>query len=222
MTIAAKELISLMRILLTILCSGLAVLVYGQAADYPDYRNKKESFLKVSDKPLRADLASFTTAGIEESIGKLPLRKISPTGYDRVQMKFKSNEVEVTIMTAAFEAGNRKLLKSGENLVKINNKPFYGSYGQVPNTMISGITVLIGKDTVAIPPAAYADLFNLNFTYRDKSNVERTANAVYFSADGKRMYIYLLSRDRNGSYEVTWVIEGKTFLRRVLDWGFTQ
>jgi hypothetical protein len=222
MTIAAKELISLMRILLTILCSALALFVYGQTGDYPDYRNKKESFIKVSDKPLRADLASFTTAGIEESIGKLPLKKISPTGYNRVQMNFKSPEVEVAIVTSAFSAGNRKMLKSGEYLVKIDNKPFYGSYGQIPNTMISSVMVLVGKDTVAIPPAAYADLYNVNFTYRDKSNVERTANAVYFSADGKRMYIYLLSRDRNGSFEVTWVIEGKTYLRRVLDWGFTQ
>lgn len=217
-----KILISGMRFLLLLLFTGWILPGMAQDKDYPDYRNKKESFLKVSDKPMRADLASFTTAGIEESIGKLPLKKITPTGYNRVQMNFKSPEVEVAVITTAFSAGKRKLLKSGEHLVKIDNKPFYGSYGQTPNTMISEVRVLIGKDTVQIPPAAYADLYNLNFTYRDKSNVERTANAVYFSADGKRMYIYLLSRDANGSYEVTWVIENKTYLRRVLDWGFTQ
>ena len=80
----------------------------------------------------------------------------------------------------------------------------------------------MGKDTVIIPPAAYGDLYNLNFTYRDKSGTERTANGVFFSKDNNRMYIYLLSRDATGSYEVTWVIENKKYLRRVVDYGFTQ
>lgn len=194
----------------------------GQTKDFPDYRNKKESFTKVSDKALRADLASFTVGGIEESISKLPLRKLSATGYNKTQMSFKNDTVNVTVTSGPFDPKGRKMQLMEENLVKINGKPFYGSYGETPKTEIKSVVVILKKDTVQIPPAAYADLFNINFTYKDKSGTERSGNGVYFSADNKRVYIYLLSRDNTGSYEVTWVIENNVFMRRVLDYGFTQ
>lgn len=195
---------------------------FGQQNNFPDYRNKKESFVKISDKALRADLASFTVGGIEESISKLPLRKQPATGYTKNQMTFKNDTLSVTVTIGPFDPKGRKLQLMEENLVKINGKPFYGGYGETPKTEIKSVVVVLKKDTVQIPPAAYADLFNLNFTYKDKSGTERTGNAVYFSADNKRFYIYLLSRDNTGSYEVTWVIENKVFVRRVLDYGFTN
>lgn len=200
----------------------LYTVAQAQEKNYPDYRNKKESFTKVSDKPMRTDLASFTVGGIEESIGKLPLRKLSPTGYSQNAMSFKSDEIQVAVTLGPFDPKGRKMQLVEENLVKINGKPFYGSYGETPRTEIKSVIVTMGKDTVVIPPAAYADLYNMNFTYRDKSGTERTANAVYFSPDKKRIYIYLLSRDKTGSYEVTWVIENRQYLRRVLDYGFTN
>jgi hypothetical protein len=42
-----------------------------------DNRSKKESFIKVPQKEIRADLASFTMGGVDESIGKEHLKKIS-------------------------------------------------------------------------------------------------------------------------------------------------
>ncbi|MFM9908041.1 MAG: hypothetical protein ACKVOW_01760 [Chitinophagaceae bacterium] len=197
---------------------------YGiaQAKDIPDYRTKKESFAKFTNKVIRADLGVFTVGGIEESIGKLPLNKLSPFSYTRNLMSFKGDGIEVTVTTGRFEPAGRKLTKVEDNLVKIDNKPFYGAFGEMPVTAIKSITVLYNKDTIVIPPAAYADLFNLNFTYKDKAGTERTSNGVYFSKDGKRIYIYLLSRDDAGSYEVTWILEDKKYLRRVMDWGFTK
>lgn len=136
-------------------------------------------------------------------------------------LKFKTPDIEVTVETGPFEPDGKKLLFMEKSLVKINNKPYYGNYGETPATEIKRVSVVMGKDSVAIPPGAYADLYNLNFTYRDKSGTERTGNALYFSSEGNRMYIYLLSRDNAGSYEVTWVIENKQYLRRVVDYGFT-
>jgi hypothetical protein len=77
--------------------------------------------------------------------------------------------------------------------------------------------LIIRGDTIAIPETAYKDLFNLNFTYLDKG-VERTTDAVYISTTGQRVYIYLFSRDRKGSYEVTWIIQDRRYLRRILDY----
>jgi hypothetical protein len=45
---------------------------------------------------------------------------------------------------------------------------------------------------------------------------------VYRSADGKRIYIYMLKRETGGSYEVTWVIQDKKYLRRIIDFGFLK
>ena len=40
-----------------------------------------------------------------------------------------------------------------------------GVMGLCPKKTISSIEIIMGKDTVTIPPAAYADLYNLNFAY---------------------------------------------------------
>jgi len=194
----------------------------AQKKDMPDYRTNKESFARMSDKSLRADLGVFTIGGVEESLNKLPLKKISPFGYTRNFMSFKGDNIEVSVTTGPFEEKGRKIMRVEDDVVKIAGKPFYGDYGNLPRTEIKTVFVLIGKDTVVIPPAAYGDLYNLNFTYRDKSGTERTANGVFFSKDEKRMYIYLLCRDATGSYEVTWIIDNKQYLRRVVDYGFTN
>lgn len=189
--------------------------------DYPDYRNKKESFTKVTDKPIRLDLATFTMGGVEESIGKEKLRKIAPDYYTKNVLHIKGDDIEVSVTLAPFDAGGKKLKMAGEHLVKIDNKPLYGSYGQTPQTKIKEVKVIIKKDTILLPPAAFDDLFNMNFTYKDNNKVERTANAIYFAPHGNRFYVYLLSRDATGSYEVTWIFENGVYVRRVLDYGFT-
>ena len=83
----------------------------------------------------------------------------------------------------------------------------------------NSISMIINRDTVAIPAIAYTDLCNLEFTYTDKG-VERTTDAVYKSKDGHRVYLYLFCKDNTGSYEVTWIIQDKKYMRRVLDYGF--
>lgn len=209
-------------IIILFFCSCLNSLYAQKKDEYPDYRNNKESFVRMSDKSLRADLGVFTIGGIEESLSKLPLRKISPYAYTKNSMSFKADDVEVVVTIGPFEERGRKIQKVEDHVVKIGGKPFHGNYGEMPRTEIKSVLVLMGKDTITIPPAAYADLYNLNFTYRDKNGTERTANGVYFSKDGSRMYIYLLSRDDTGSYEVTWIIQNKQYLRRVVDYGFTK
>lgn len=200
--------------------TAVSFIAFGQNDDIPDYRTKKESFSKLSDKAIRADLGVFSIGGIEESLNKLPLQKVSPSAYQKDFMRFKGEGIEVTVTTQPFQEKGKKIMKMEEHVIKINNKGYYGSFGVLPETEIKSVLVLIGKDTVAIPPQAYADLYNMNFTYRDKSGTERTANGVFYSKDGSRIYIYLLSRDPKNSYEVTWIIQDKKYFRRVLDYGF--
>ncbi len=52
--------------------------------------------------------------------------------------------------------------------------------------------------------------------------MEKSHNSVLVSADGRKIYIYMLKRESGGSYEVTWVIQDKKYLRRVVDFGFLK
>jgi hypothetical protein len=211
-----------MRIVLCVVLASCTFQLAAQDPDFRDYRNKKESFTKIPEKDVRADVASFAIGGIDESIGKLPLTKIGVSKYESNFMSFERDNIKVVITTGRFDPAQHKLTKDGDHIVKIDNKPYYGNYGEMPTNHIQSLTILIDKDTVAIPPTAYTDLCNVSFTYRDKAGTERSNNGIYLSKDNRKVYVYLLNKDGDGGYEVTWVIQDKKFLRRVLDYGMVK
>lgn len=189
--------------------------------DITDTRNKREGYAKLPKTGIRQELAGFTMSGIEESVGKLPLDKMPFTAQGPNFMRFENATVKAAVTTEVFDASKYKLEYDEKYLIKINKKTYYGGYPNVPKTKVSSVSFIIGKDTVAIPPAAYGDLYNLNLTYRDKGGKERSLNSVYFSKDKRTIYLYLYSKDTtyaNASYEVTFVIQDKKYLRRVLDY----
>lgn len=212
----------MVRAFLCLLMIGIQSVTFAQD-EFPDYRSKKDNFNKVREKDIRGDLAAFAMAGIDESTGKLPLNSIPIKDYGRNYMTFEGNDIRVTVRSAPFDQAKHKLTYyDTKYLTKIDTKPFYGNYGKLPKTVIESVTVTIGKDTVAIPPAAYADLYNPTFNYTDASGNLRSLNAVYLSPDKHHIYIYMLNKETVGSYEVTWVIMDKTFQRRVLDFGLLK
>ena len=172
-------------------------------------------------KDVRSDAATFTMSGIDESVGKAPLLSIPVTGFTPNEIQFKGNGINVIITAGNFDAAKHKLTYSDKYLLKIDNKAYYGKYTLVPKHNIASVAVVIDKDSVAIPPAAYFDLYNPAFTYSDGSQL-KTFAGVYQSADKRTVYIYMLNRDELGSYEVTWVIQDKKYLRRIVDYGFLK
>lgn len=211
-----------MQILLCAACTFLTFQLQAQELEFRDYRNKKESFTKIPEKDVRADVASFSIGGIDESIGKLPLTKIGVSKYESNFMSFERDHIKVVVTTGPFDPAGHKLTKDGDHIVKIDNKPYYGNYGEMPANHIKSLVILIDKDTVSVPPTAFADLCNVSFTYRDKSGTERSNNGIYLSKDNRKVYVYLLNKDGEGGYEATWVIQDKKFLRRVLDYGMIK
>jgi hypothetical protein len=189
----------------------------AQNSDMTDTRRKTESFARFHYGTLRADLATFTIAGLSESVNTMPLQKIDYTSLTNNAIVFDGNGIKATVTISTFDPAKHKLQYDEKYLIKIDRHTFYGNYGNMPQTSISDVSVIVGQDTVAIPPIAYADLYNLNFTYSDKG-VERTRDGVFKSKDGHTIYLYLFSKDNTGSYEVTWIIQDKKYLRRVLDY----
>jgi hypothetical protein len=194
---------------------------YGQKnIEITDTRNQKESFAKVVQKDVRADVATFAMGGVDESVGKEPLQKIAFTALSHDSITFFGDDVKATIYISPFDPAKHKLDYDEKTLTKIDRKTYYGSYGNTPESAVGKIIVIIAGDTVSIPPAAYGDIYNPKLSYVDKSGVERSRNAVYKSKDGHKIYLYLFTKDTTGSYEVTWVIQDKKYLRRILNYGF--
>lgn len=215
-----------MRILISILFLGSCLVTKGQMDNpYPDSRKKTENFVKLRDKDMRGHISTFALAGIDERLGREPLRVvIPPVGYGNDYIQFEGNNIKVIIKSGSFEPEKHKLTYYDEKkyLVKIDNKPYYGNYSQLPSTTIESLTVLVGKDTVQIPAAAYSDLYSPSFAYRDGAGTIRTHNRVTLSPDGRNIYIYMLNDELKGKYEVTWIIQDKKYLQRVVDSGLMQ
>jgi hypothetical protein len=150
--------------------------------------------------------------------------RIPVTNYGNNFITFEKDNIKVEIKSSPFFPTQHRMDYAEEGskyLVKIDKKAYYGGYGSVPKTEIASITVIMDKDTVAIPATAYFDLYNPSLTYSEGGN-QKSYNGVYLSPDKRKMYIYMLSRDNTGNYEVTWIIQDKQYLRRVVDFGFLK
>ncbi len=187
--------------------------------EYQDTRKKNESFAKFPKIQTRTDLATFTLSGIGDAVGNEELKKIPFTNFGSDYMNFAGDNITAHIQLSTFDAAKHKLDYDEKYLIRIDRKTYYGDYGKLPHTFISNIILTINGDSIAIPPQAYVDLYNVNLTYTDKG-AQRSRNGIYKSKDGHRIYLYLFCKDATGSYEVTWIIQDKIYLRRVLDYGF--
>ena len=185
--------------------------------DLPDFRNKKDNFSKVREKDIRNDLASFAIAGIEERIGKKPLKDIPARNYSGSNLLFQEGNIKVNITAGIFDPSKHRLDSVEKYLVKIDKKPYFGNYGSVPRYTISSVTLYIDKDTIPVPQTALFDLYSPTFAYRDGGGIPKTFNAVYLSEDKRTIYVYMLNKEDRGSYEVTWIFRDKKYLRRVVD-----
>lgn len=208
-----------MRLTLCLLLAGSSLASMAQDLDFPDYRSKKDNFSKIRDKDIRADAASFALAALDESIGKAVLKTVPVKEYGSNFMTYEDDKIQVTIKTGVFFPSKHKMMFNEQHLVRIDNHPYYGgTYGEQPKTTIESITVIVGKDTVAIPPAAYSDLYDPSFSYNE-NGATRSRNGVFLSNDKHTFYIYMFNPNSKGS-EFTWVIRDKQYLQRIVDFGF--
>ncbi len=204
-----------------IFCTMLMAVCFicnAQDDDMPDMRSKQDNLMKMREKDLQSDISTFTMAGIDIATGKLPLRSLSISDFDENFIKFDSANIHISITGAPFNPARHKLQYSDKYLIRIDTKPYFGSYSKVPKKYIKSFSVVIDNDTVAIPATAFFDLYEPTFSYNEKG-VRKSQDGVYFSANGRFMYVYLLCNDGMGGYEVTWVFHDKKYIRRVVDFN---
>ncbi len=125
--------------------------------------------------------------------------------------------ISVTIKGKPFDKSKYKI-KRDENgyVAAINGKHLFGVDGGLPATAIQSVEMIIGKDTLRLPHSAYFNLFQPTLYGRGDSN-DFGSPQIYISTDKKRIYVHTEHSDAAGAYEVTWIIEDKKYLRRVVD-----
>lgn len=198
-----------------------AASAFAQDDDIPSYRSKTLNLSKIMEKDLRADLATFTLAGIDESTGKEALSYAPVVSYASDSVLLQKDNIKVVIKAGAFDKSKHKILLYDEKYVtKIDNKPYYGTIGKMPATTIKYIMITVGRDTINIPATAYNDLYDPKFCHPGAVAKTKCNLGVYFSKDNHRMYVYMLNGDGKDGYEVTWIIQDKQYIRRVVDWDF--
>ena len=209
-----------MRIFLLILLCSILNISFAQS-DIPDYRSKKDNFLKMQEKDIRADLSQFTFGGISESLTKHRLDALPVKSLNNDAIIFSNDTVVVRITTGTFDPTKHKVTWYADKYaVKLDNHAFWGTENTVPKHTITSIVAIVEADTVVIPAEAFADLYEPHLYYTDSKGSGKTYCNVYRSADRRKYYIYMLNGEGTGRYEVTWIIQDKHYLRRVVDWVF--
>jgi hypothetical protein len=204
-----------MRFVLCVFFSAFCLTCFAQD-DLPDFRSKRDNLLKIQEKDIQAEVATFTMAGIDINNGKPPITGLPVKDFGDNFITFDSGNVKVTIAAGLFDPAKHKLQYSDKYLIRIDTKPYFGSYSKVPKKYIRSISVVVDGDTVAIPPAAYVDLYEPGLIYSEDGE-HKSLDGVYLSPNNHYLYIYVLCNDGMGGYEVTWVIRDKKYYRRIVD-----
>lgn len=201
-------------------CSAILFSIQAFSQDITDTRKKTESFKRLQPANIRSEVASFTFGGITESAQAPALQKISPTILSRDSLVIAGDGIYAKVSLASFNPKGHKIQYDDEAEkipIRIDRKTYYGDYGKMPVTSVQSIILTINGDTVHIPQEAYSDLMNMKFSYLN-SGAERTNDGIFISKDHKRIYLYLFSKGNTSSYEVTFIIQDKSYLKRVLDY----
>ncbi len=220
--IAANLLVSKMRKWNLVMIAVLFLVagnLYAQD-DIPDYKSKREGFLKILDKKLRADIATYSIGGISESLTALKLPEVPIYYSDDHSISFLKDTMLITITTTDFDSiGHKFQYYDDKYLIKIDNKGFWGSGTKKPEKKIESVTAILNKDTICIPAIAFVDLYEPALSYEEEGKLKSYCR-VYQSLDKQNLYIYMLNGEGKNRYEVTWIIQNKQYLRRVVDLGY--
>ncbi|HEX4851590.1 MAG TPA: hypothetical protein VFV08_12320 [Puia sp.] len=208
-----------MKISLLSLLIFISAFTLGQKKAFPDLKGDKESFVKLIDSTLRYELASFTIEGQNTIESTSKLIEFNLTKFSSNFSQFELDSFKVRVTMGKFEKSKHKISYLDKYALKIDNKPIYGTDGELPSTQINSITVVIGSDSVTIPKIEYADLFQPSLSRKEgKETVGRLH--VYASKDRQRIYIYMENSESAGAYEATFIIQDKKYSRRVIDYGY--
>ncbi|MBL0128557.1 MAG: hypothetical protein IPP83_14130 [Flavobacteriales bacterium] len=137
------------------------------------------------------------------------------------EVRFEGRGVRVQISQQPFDSLKAKIgygsTDSYRFVCAINGAPFWGTDGDRPTRMLSGLSVTIDGGMVEIPRRAWSDLYQPNLCFVDGNGKPYCDCVVARSADNKRVYVHMSNSDGAGGYTVTWIFINGRYVRRVLE-----
>jgi hypothetical protein len=114
-----------------------------------------------------------------------------------------------------FDSNKHRITKSLDGRIcLIDNKVFWGTYGDMPIDELVKLEVKINNKIIQIPPDDYKDLYNPLFHNEgDMVNL-----SVSKETTGKYLLILLQGSDGGGSYLAIWIFQNGKYLRRIVEW----
>jgi len=193
MTVLAKQFA-----LLIVVCA-MSILLHGQTKT-----TISESLTGISDSLLKKEIASFTIKG---------------SSFYKADSLSKATLIEIPIRNCS------------DKEVHLSWSTFAGPVstfihlyfkGQVPDKTLDTIALVTHSHfLVRFPRAAFQGLNQPNACSFSrggkKSKFFSPYYKAFYSADKKRLYIYMLGGIGSGKYEVTWVIVEDRYYTRILD-----
>jgi|ERR1700744_3616797 len=121
---------------------------------------------------------------------------------------------KIIIKQALFESKKHQLFYSQENpkenikreLIKIDDKFFWGTDGEIPKEVISNVEVTTNDNNINIPKNAFDDLYEPNLK-----------NINVCRGPDNTIYIRMDNSDGAGAYSVIWIIKDNKYYGRYVD-----
>lgn len=189
-----------------------------------------ESFMKLPNGIIKREIASFNLIGFYlEKIDTSPKTIMNeiPVHYcTNNYVSFTKGSTFIHIYSSKFDSARHKLLYVNhpkKHLTLIDNCPFWGTEGRIPQRKIDSIEVIIHSHfLIEIPNSAYTGIYgpsicNYGIGKKQKDKPTLPHCKAFQSEDKRRVYIYMLNGEGESRYEVTWVIQDSKYYTRVVD-----
>jgi hypothetical protein len=183
---------------LSITCLPFSV-IYGQVDP------TSESLAKVSDSLLKKEIGSFTRIKLGGEASSLPLRE--PL-------------IDIPLQNCSDSQVHLSLSKFNSSVSTFIHLYFKGNS---PDRSLDSIFVVTHSHFwVKLPRCAYEGIYHnlscdVSGRVGKKSKLVSPNYKAYYSANKRRMYIYMIAGSEGNKYEVTWVFVDDRYFTRILD-----
>lgn len=192
-----------------------------------------ESLLLVRDSLVRSDLACFTVKGrvlrSPDTAAAVPPEKI-PLAYGDEKLAYfqhpKRIGLYVHLYFKNFDSAVHRFSRDSSGLVLIDGRRAWGADGRMPQRQVDSIFFVLHSHWLRpVPREAYAGLFEPALCrcpaprrwWNKREGCMTPYYSMYWSADRKRLYVYMRGGRGKDAYEVTWVMTDGRYCCRVVD-----
>ncbi len=190
----------------------------------PDSKGLYESFFSLKDSTMRAEIGSFSFIGsIVGLSNNVSLREFGVQSQTNYSITLILDDLKIHIVRGPFNQALHRLSYYGPfgYVYKIDGRFFWGFDGRVPNQKLYAVYVYFGQERLELPQSAFRDIYEPNFcTPRRLFRSEQCHTRAFLSEDGNRIYIYMLNSKIPSLYEVSWIINDKRYIGRVVDYAY--